>query len=781
MNREQLETRLRQDIESAWEPYWDRDTIPVSKFTRKIKAAMEDALVFSFVDAAHALLREFIEESDIDLDELDELATVAVDTQTKWVAAAVAETTRKWVEDDDNHARAFNRERAELIAITEITRARSQGERAAAEMLAELGIPVVGTWFTMEDERVCLICGPLHLTPEAYWSQFFPEGSPAHPRCRCRLDWKEKAKRKPAKKRTKKVSRMQGTAPEAEPAATKKKVGRLKKRAPAEQPAPTKKKVGRLKKRTPAEQPQPTKKKVGRLRRRVRESVGAVKEIAVKKSVNLQEGGKGSGIKGHRTIRPGSAQRAGIMPAAKGAKKMHELTREEYAAHKFAAAVKEANKDHAVKLADLESQLQLARDGALPANVLANLEGQDPVAFYRELVADAKDRHERTMEIWHRPNSSKLYSFMVEHENVVQRAIKAGKHVPDSVLEDYTQSRWFPEAKRLELETKAQRKLFIREATEAKETADFKQAGRRMERVMAKHADALDGLHKKARDAVKQVNERTENSVQYGVAQSRMKELRLEMESMLHLAQNDFATGKITAEEKTQRYGEYYKKLNEYENEAKSFEVAREDMNKAIWKAIAVPEEERVASVTYKLEDGFQHDITGQNQVAEMVRQVVSSKVLPGNIGLSYKVKPIQAGAIDGSRMDTERAYASGDAMHVRPNENAATIAHELGHIIDSRYGSKVGKLSVGYLAKRTAGMPVEHLGASYGNYEVATGDHFKDKYTGKHYDRESSEILSMGMQYLFNDATEFSFRDPDHFKYTVGVLQGVIREGDDG
>lgn len=268
MNREQLETRLRQDIEAAWEPYWDRDTIPVSKFTRKIKAAMEEALVFSFVDAAHALLREFIEESDIDLDELDELATAAVEDQSKWVAAAIAETTRKWVEDDDNHARAFNRERAELISITEITRARSQGERTAAEMLAELGIPLVGTWFTMEDEMVCEICGPLHLTPEEYWSQFFPEGSPAHPKCRCKQIWKEKAKRKPAKKRTRKVSRMQGTAPEEQPSPVKKKVGRLKKKAPAEQPAATKKKVGRMSKATKKTAPKKAAvKKVSRMRK----------------------------------------------------------------------------------------------------------------------------------------------------------------------------------------------------------------------------------------------------------------------------------------------------------------------------------------------------------------------------------------------------------------------------------------------------------------------------------------------------------------------------------
>ena len=269
MNRETLETRCRQDIEDAWEPYWDRDTIAVGPLSRRVRNGMEGSLIYSFVDAAKAVLKQFIEEADIDLDELDELASESVTDQLKWVSLSVAETTKRWVEDDDNNERAFSRERAELIAITEITRSRSAGELAAAELLEDLDIKVTGAWMTRQDELVCSICGPLHMTPESYWREFFPNGSPAHPRCRCGLSWKEKAGRKKAAKRTKKVSRLKGSKK-----ATKK-VSRLKTKKTAT------KKVGRMRRRSVAE---------------------SVEDVEFEST--FLEGGKGSGIKGHRTYRP---------------------------------------------------------------------------------------------------------------------------------------------------------------------------------------------------------------------------------------------------------------------------------------------------------------------------------------------------------------------------------------------------------------------------------------------------------------------------------------------
>lgn len=78
-------------------------------------------------------------------------------------------------------ARWFSPVRAEMIAITETTRAASEAERRMVELIAqETGEGLIPVWQTSNDELVCPICGPKHGNP-------ITDGQypPAHPRCRC--------------------------------------------------------------------------------------------------------------------------------------------------------------------------------------------------------------------------------------------------------------------------------------------------------------------------------------------------------------------------------------------------------------------------------------------------------------------------------------------------------------------------------------------------------------------------------------------------------------------
>ena len=88
----------------------------------------------------------------------------------------------------------FGPVRAEMISITEITRASARGEDALWDELQAQGIEMVTTWNTNNDELVCEICGPLNGKPadgrdngEPYWdtAEFGRVTMPAHPRCRC--------------------------------------------------------------------------------------------------------------------------------------------------------------------------------------------------------------------------------------------------------------------------------------------------------------------------------------------------------------------------------------------------------------------------------------------------------------------------------------------------------------------------------------------------------------------------------------------------------------------
>lgn len=90
----------------------------------------------------------------------------------------------------------FHRHRAENIAITETTNAHSAGEFAARNELQARGQDgakptLYAHWQTADDDKVCPICLPLNDKPEYLWVPKFPNGPPAHNRCRCFLDWRE--------------------------------------------------------------------------------------------------------------------------------------------------------------------------------------------------------------------------------------------------------------------------------------------------------------------------------------------------------------------------------------------------------------------------------------------------------------------------------------------------------------------------------------------------------------------------------------------------------------
>jgi hypothetical protein len=91
------------------------------------------------------------------------------------------------------------RQRGATIAETEIQTAIQQGERTFWQVAGDEGAvdleQVVKTWFTVDDGDVCEICMPMHGL-EAKESEPFesPEGwigdgPPAHPRCRCYLEY----------------------------------------------------------------------------------------------------------------------------------------------------------------------------------------------------------------------------------------------------------------------------------------------------------------------------------------------------------------------------------------------------------------------------------------------------------------------------------------------------------------------------------------------------------------------------------------------------------------
>lgn len=82
----------------------------------------------------------------------------------------------------DKLAGIFGPVRAEMIAVTEVTRAVSQGEQLLVRELEKQGATMVAIWNTANDERVCPICVPRDQMKQGDgWTEL----PPAHVRCRC--------------------------------------------------------------------------------------------------------------------------------------------------------------------------------------------------------------------------------------------------------------------------------------------------------------------------------------------------------------------------------------------------------------------------------------------------------------------------------------------------------------------------------------------------------------------------------------------------------------------
>jgi SPP1 gp7 family putative phage head morphogenesis protein len=132
------------------------------------------------------------------------------------------------------------------------------------------------------------------------------------------------------------------------------------------------------------------------------------------------------------------------------------------------------------------------------------------------------------------------------------------------------------------------------------------------------------------------------------------------------------------------------------------------------------------------------------------------------------------------------RSYHSAGTVNLDASANPKTVVHELGHWLEES-NPRVHEAALDFLDRRTQGESLARLddllpGHGYDPSEVARPDQFQHPYIGKEYldektgVRRASEVVSMGLEMMHEDAAEFARRDKDHFAFIYDLVRGRFR-----
>lgn len=140
---------------------------------------------------------------------------------------------------------------------------------------------------------------------------------------------------------------------------------------------------------------------------------------------------------------------------------------------------------------------------------------------------------------------------------------------------------------------------------------------------------------------------------------------------------------------------------------------------------------------------------------------------------------------------ETGRAFHRGtDEMSVDPDrETTRVIVHEHGHGLENQL-KLAGDYARAYRDSRVKGAKPVKLkdifpSNGYGPEETGNPDQFDETlfgrtgryYIGKTYASGDTEVVSMGMETLYERPAEFFRKDRDYFKFMLGLLRGKFNE----
>ena len=130
--------------------------------------------------------------------------------------------------------------------------------------------------------------------------------------------------------------------------------------------------------------------------------------------------------------------------------------------------------------------------------------------------------------------------------------------------------------------------------------------------------------------------------------------------------------------------------------------------------------------------------------------------------------------------------YSETKGIKLNKESSVGTMIHEFCHFLEKN-NPKMLANSKAFLEYRTRGESAQKLnklmGSNfYGNSEISKKDKFFSPYCGKvyssnneYYGADATELMSMGVQKLFEDPSGFAKEDREYFDFVIGNLRGEI------
>jgi hypothetical protein len=154
-----------------------------------------------------------------------------------------------------------------------------------------------------------------------------------------------------------------------------------------------------------------------------------------------------------------------------------------------------------------------------------------------------------------------------------------------------------------------------------------------------------------------------------------------------------------------------------------------------------------------------------QNTVNDVNKLVSADVTVPGHeIKFTTQGKKVRA-----------HALPPGDEIIIRTDQQSRVIAHEVAHTIEMK-NPRILQRAEEWRNNRTKGEREQLLSKvtgnkNYRNDEKTKPDKFVNPYIGKSY-KNATEVISMGLERMFDDPVKFANDDPDMFDFIYAVLR---------